>query len=61
MVTVSAKGEAIKLSMTKDPGFGFGENAIEDVSEWKFQPAMQNGKPVTVAVPIEVEFSMSRT
>jgi TonB family protein len=61
MVTVSTKGEAIKVALTKNPGFGLGEKAIEDVSEWKFSPAMQNGKPVTVAVPVEVEFKLSRT
>jgi hypothetical protein len=61
MVTVSTKGQAIKIALTKHPGFGLAEKAIEDVSEWKFQPAMQNGKPVTVAVPVEVEFRLSRT
>jgi TonB family protein len=58
LVTVSTKGEPIKVAVTKDPGFGLGEKAIEGVSEWKFQPAMQKGKPVTVAVPVEVTFSM---
>ncbi len=59
MVTVSTNGEAIKVALTKNPGFGLGEKAIEDVSEWKFRPAMQNGKPVTVEVPVEVEFHLS--
>jgi len=58
-VTVSAKGEAVKVAVTKNPGFGLGEKAIEDVSEWKFLPAMQNGKPVTVAVPVDIEFRLS--
>jgi hypothetical protein len=61
IVTVSTKGEAIKVALTKDPGFGLGEIAIEDVSEWKFRPATQNGKPVTVAVPVDIEFKLSRT
>jgi TonB family protein len=60
-VTVSTKGEAIKVVLDKNPGFGLGEKAIEDVSEWKFRPAMQNGKPVTVAVPVEVTFNLART
>ncbi len=60
-ITVSTKGEPIKVVLDKNPGFGLGEKAIEDVSEWKFRPAMQNGKPVTVAVPIEVTFNLART
>lgn len=60
-VTVSTKGEPIKVVLDKNPGFGLGEKAIEDVSEWKFRPAMQNGKPVTVAVPVEVTFNFART
>jgi TonB family protein len=60
-ITVSTKGEPIKVVLDKNPGFGLGEKAIEDVSEWKFRPAMQNGKPVTVAVPVEVTFNLART
>jgi len=58
-ITVSTKGEPIKVVLDKNPGFGLGEKAIEDVSEWKFRPAMQNGKPVTVAVPVEVNFNLA--
>ena len=60
-VTVSTKGEPIKVVLTKDPGFGLGEVAIEGVSEWRFKPAMQHGNPVTVAVPVEVSFNIART
>jgi len=60
-ITVSTKGEPIKVVLDKSPGFGLGEKAIEDISEWKFHPAMQNGKPVTVAVPIDVFFNLGRT
>ena len=60
-ITVSTKGEPIKVVLDKNPGFGLGEKAIEDVSEWKFRPAMQKGKPVAVAVPIEVTFNLART
>lgn len=61
MVTVSVQGQAIKVAVTKHRGFGFEEIAIEGVSEWKFSPAMQNGKPVAVEVPVEVEFRLLRT
>jgi TonB family protein len=60
-VTVSTKGEPIKVVLNKDPGYGLGEVAIEGVSEWRFKPAMQNGKPVAVAVPVEVSFNLART
>jgi hypothetical protein len=60
-ITVSTKGEPIKVVLDKNPGFGLGEKAIEDVSEWKFRPAMQKGKPVAVAVPVDVFFNLGRT
>jgi len=53
MVTVSTKGRGNQVDLVKDPGFGLGESAIEDVSGGEFRPGMQN-EPSTVAVPIEV-------
>jgi hypothetical protein len=38
-VTISTEGNAIKIGVTKDAGYGFTEKAIEDVSDWKFRPA----------------------
>jgi hypothetical protein len=62
MVTVSTKGLAVRISVLKNPGYGFVAPAIESVSEWKFRPASgQDGAPVPVAVPVDVTFHSSRT
>jgi periplasmic protein TonB len=39
-------------------GMGLNEKAIEAVRQYKFKPAMENGKPVTVEMNIEVNFQI---
>ena len=34
------------------------EKAIEAVRQWKFKPAYKDGRPVTVAAIIEVNFRL---
>jgi TonB family protein len=62
MVTISVAGSAEKISVVRSPGYQLSERAAEVVSEWKFRPAPGgDGKPTTVAVPVEVTFKASRT
>ena len=35
---------------------GLDENAIEAVKQWRFEPAMKDGKPVAVEINVEVTF-----
>lgn len=37
-------------------GMGLDESAVEAVRQYKFKPAMKNGKPVMVELNIEVRF-----
>ncbi len=37
---------------------GFEEAAISAVTQWRYEPAMQNGKPVAVYLTVKVEFSL---
>ncbi len=37
---------------------GLDEKAIEAVMKWKFQPGRKDGKPVTVAAQVEVNFRL---
>jgi TonB family protein len=59
-VVVSADGRAVRVRVTKDPGYGLAEHAIEAVGMWKFRPAAnKDGKPIPVIVPIEITFRVS--
>jgi TonB family protein len=46
----------IRVLRGLDPGLD--QKAIEAVSKWRFQPAMKDGKPVTVAAQVEVNFRL---
>ncbi len=37
---------------------GLDEKAVEAVQQYKFRPAMQNGKPVQVDLNVEVNFQI---
>jgi len=39
-------------------GLGLDEEAIKALKKWRFRPGMRNGKPVDVALNIEVTFSL---
>ena len=39
-------------------GMGLDEKAIEAVRNWKFEPAMKDGKPVAVQINVEVSFRL---
>lgn len=47
-VLVSEQGSASKVEVTKSSGYGnLDAAAVEAISKWKFEPATQNGKPVS--------------
>jgi protein TonB len=46
----------IEVLKTPSETFGFGEAAIKAVSQWKYRPALQNGRPVDVVMVIVVDF-----
>jgi periplasmic protein TonB len=59
LVTITADGRAVNISVVKGPGLGLEEKAIEAVRTWKFKPALgPNGKIVATIVPIEVTFRL---
>jgi len=41
------------------PGFGFEEAAIAAVSQWRYEPALMDGRPVDVYFTIFVDFKLS--
>jgi TonB family protein len=46
------------IKVARSLGMGLDEKAIEAVKQWKFQPALKDGKPVAVEISIEVPFRL---
>jgi periplasmic protein TonB len=57
-VEVDPSGKAKNLRVLRSLGLGLDEKAIEAVNKWKFKPGFKDGKPVTVAATIEVNFRL---
>jgi protein TonB len=57
-IEVSASGTASNIKVVRSLGLGLDEKAIEAVKQWKFKPGYKDGKPVTVAATIEVNFRL---
>ena len=57
-VEVNASGEVSDVKIVRSLGLGLDEKATEAVKQWKFQPAMKDGKPVAVQVEVETTFQL---
>src|SRR5579863_5503639 len=57
-IEVSPSGLASNIKVVRSLGLGLDEKAIEAVKQWKFKPGYMDGKPVTVAATIEVNFRL---
>ena len=57
-VEVDPGGKAKNLRVIRSLGLGLDEKAIEAVNKWRFRPGYKDGKPVTVAATIEVNFRL---
>ena len=57
-LVVDADGLPQKIKVQRALGMGLDEEAIKTVKQWRFQPAMREGKPVPVAINIEVNFRL---
>jgi len=55
-VEVGPDGVAHNIKVQRPLGMGLDEKAIEAVQQWRFRPGMKDGKPVTVAATLEVNF-----
>ena len=57
-VEITPAGNAENIIVTKSLDPGLDANAVTAVSNWRFQPGMKDGEPVTVAATIEVIFQL---
>jgi TonB family protein len=55
---VETNGNPSHVRVLRGVGMGLDEKAIEAVKQYKFRPAMENGKPVLVEVNVEVNFQV---
>jgi TonB family protein len=55
---VDTDGMPQQVHVLRGVGHGLDEKAIEAISHYRFQPAMENGKPVPVRVNVEVNFQI---
>jgi len=56
LIVVDAQGNVQSARVQRPLGMGLDEKAIEAVKQYRFKPAMLNGKAVPVQVGIEVNF-----
>jgi periplasmic protein TonB len=57
-VEVDTTGRICNHRIMQSLGLGLDEKAVEAISKWKFRPGYKDGKPVTVAAIIEVNFRL---
>jgi protein TonB len=55
---VDQNGMPSHVHVIRGVGMGLDEKAVEAVRQYKFKPAMENGKPVTVEMNVEVNFQI---
>src|SRR5438105_3970503 len=55
---IAPDGTAKNVRVLGSLGSGLDEKAVECVKQWKFKPAQREGKPVTAAATVEVNFRL---
>ena len=55
---VDPHGNPTHIRVMRGLGMGLDERAVEAVKQYKFKPAMENGKPVTVEMYVIVNFQI---
>jgi periplasmic protein TonB len=55
---VDDQGHPRDIRVVRGLGFGLDARAIEAVRQWRFQPALKDGRPVNVQISVEVGFRL---
>jgi TonB family protein len=55
---VGPDGKPRDIKVARALGMGLDQKAIEAVRNWKFEPAMKDGRPVAVQINVEVNFRL---
>jgi TonB family protein len=54
--TVGADGRSHDITVLKPLGHGLDEKAVEAVQSWKWEPALDDGKPIESKIDVDVSF-----
>lgn len=57
-IVVGPDGLVQKAKIQKSLDLGLDEEALKTVKKWKFKPATRDGKPVPVAISVEINFHL---
>jgi TonB family protein len=57
-LVVGSDGDPRNIAVSRTLSPDFDESAIEAVKQWKFKPAIKDGRPVPVLINVEVEFHL---
>lgn len=55
---VDSAGHPRDIRVVRGLGLGLDAKALEAVKQWRFQPALKDGKPVDVQISVEVDFHL---
>jgi TonB family protein len=55
---VNEEGMPTNLKVVRSVGHGLDEKALEAASQYRFKPALRDGKPVAVRITMEISFRM---
>ena len=57
-IEVDATGHPRNVRVLEQLGLGLDEKAIEAVSQWRFRPGSEDGRPVVTSATVEVSFRL---
>ena len=60
-VVIDENGVPQNIFVVRALGLGLDQKAIEAVQQWRFKPALKDGKPVPVSASIEVNFRLPQS
>jgi TonB family protein len=58
-VTITSEGLPADIRIVRKLGHGLDEKAVEALSQWRFDPATEDGKPVEVSANVEMNFRLT--
>jgi TonB family protein len=58
-VEITSTGIVENVTVLHGLGKGLDENAVRAIRQWKFAPALKDGRPVAVMITVEMNFSLA--